>query len=178
DISKLKEALERVVTRGGTALYDAVVASADHLKKNTRLNKRVLLVVTDGEDNASSYSLEQAIRKVQDNEGPTVYTIGILDRDTRKRAKRALRAFAGQTGGLAFFPDNIEEVDSITRTVARDIRNQYTIGYKPSNPGRHAGYRTIRVDARANGYKRLDVRTRSGYYVAEERAAKDEGTAR
>jgi len=168
DIAKLKDALERVVSRGGTALYDSVVASADHLKKHAKLNKRVLLVVTDGEDNASTYTLEQAIRKVQDNEGPTVYTIGILDSDTKKRAKRALRAFAQQTGGIAFFPGDIEEVDAISRTVARDIRNQYTIGYKPTNPERRAGFRSIRVDAKSRGYKRLDVRTRSGYYVSEE----------
>ena len=169
DVAKLKEALERISSRGGTALYDAVIASADHLKKHARLGKRVLLVVTDGEDNASMFNLEQAIRRVQDNEGPTVYTIGIFE--TRgnglgggsKRSKRALKAFAQQTGGLWFFPDDMEEVDAITRNVAREIRSQYTIGYKPSHPER-VGYKSVHVTARAQGFKNLQVRTRSGYY--------------
>ncbi|HXE90201.1 MAG TPA: VWA domain-containing protein [Terriglobales bacterium] len=169
DVAKLKEALERISSRGGTALYDAVIASADHLKQHAKLGKRVLLVVTDGEDNASMFSLEQAIRRVQDNEGPTVYTIGIFESRGEglgrgaKKARRALKAFAQQTGGLWFFPDDMEEVDAITRNVAREIRSQYTIGYKPSHPER-PGYKSVRVTARAQGFKNLQVRTRSGYY--------------
>ena len=77
-IPKLKDALERIEARGGTALYDAVVASSDHMKKSGALEKKVLLVVTDGEDNASRESLEQAIRRLQEENGPTVYTIGLL----------------------------------------------------------------------------------------------------
>jgi VWFA-related protein len=170
DVNKLKEALERIESRGGTAMYDALIASADHLKKNAKLGKRVLLVVTDGEDNQSASTLEQAIRRVQDNDGPTVYAIGILDEDAKKRAKRALRAFAEQTGGISYFPDDLAEVDSITRAVAHDIRNQYTIGYKPPQLDRE-GYRAVRVEAKAKGYRGLQVRTRSGYYVAPRRAA-------
>ncbi len=165
DVGKLKEALERIESRGGTALYDALIASADHLKKNAKLGKRVLLVVTDGDDNQSQSTLEQAIRRVQDNDGPTVYTIGIFDDEVRKRAKRALKAFAEQTGGVHYFPDSLEEVDSITKAVAHDIRNQYTIGYKPPRPD-HEGYRAVRVEARAKGFRGLQVRTRSGYYMA------------
>lgn len=164
DIAKLKEALERISSRGGTALYDAVIASADHLKKNAKLGKRVLLVVTDGDDNASMFNLEQAVRRVQDNEGPTVYAIGIFEsRGGSKKAKRALKAIAQQTGGLWFFPDDMEEVDTITRNVAHEIRSQYTIGYKPAHPERE-GYKSVRVTARAQGFKKLQVRTRSGYY--------------
>ncbi len=170
DVGKLKEALERIEARGGTALYDALIASADHLKKNAKLGKRVLLVVTDGEDNQSAATLEQAILRVQDNEGPTVYTIGILDDEAKKRAKRALKAIAEQTGGIHYFPDNLDEVDSITKAVAHDIRNQYTIGYKPGRLDRE-GYRAVRVEARAKGFKGLQVRTRSGYYVSARRPA-------
>jgi Ca-activated chloride channel homolog len=170
--AQLKEALERIESRGGTALYDAVVASAEHLKKNARLDKKVLLVVTDGEDNASRESLEQAIRRLQAENGPTVYTIGLLGEEKQRRARRALTEMAEQTGGVAFFPKDLGEVDSITQTVAHDIRNQYTIGYRPST-GKNSGggYRTIKVDAHAPGYKRLMVRTRSGYYPGQERAA-------
>lgn len=170
DVSKLKEALERIESRGGTALYDALIASADHLKKNAKLGKRVLLVLTDGEDKMSAATLEQTILRVQDNEGPTVYTIGIFEEKPPKRAKRALKAIAEQTGGIYYFPDNLDEVDSITKAVAHDIRNQYTIGYKPGRLDRE-GYRAVRVEAKAKGFKALQVRTRSGYYVTARRPA-------
>jgi len=171
-INQLKEGLDHIESRGGTALYDAVVASADHLAKGARLDRKVLLVVTDGEDNASRDTLEQCVRSLQDLNGPTVYTIGILGDDREAhRAKRALTALAFQTGGVAFFPKDMSEVDNISRQVAHDIRNQYTIGYKPADPNR-PGYRSVRVEAHAAGYKKLVVRTRSGYYAGQERAAK------
>ena len=171
DISKMREALEKVDTRGGTALYDAVVASAGHLKKNAKLEKRVLFVVTDGEDNESQESLEQAIRRLQEENGPTVYAIGLLGEEKQRRARKALQFMAEKTGGLAFFPKTLDEVDEISRTVAHDIRNQYTIGYKPTNPKSSGGYRAIKVDAKSKGYGRLTVRTKSGYYAGQERAA-------
>lgn len=170
-IPKLKDALERIESRGGTALYDAVVATADHLKKNARLEKKVILVVTDGEDNASRESLEQAIRRLQAENGPTVYTVGILGDEHQKRAHRALKAMAQQTGGIAYFPKDLAQVDAITQAVAHDIRNQYTIGYKPTTPKDQGGYRSVKVKAEAPGYKHLTVRTRSGYYAGQERAA-------
>jgi len=171
NINQLKEGLDHIESRGGTALYDAVVASADHLAKGARLDRKVLLVVTDGEDNASRDTLEQCVRSLQDLNGPTVYTIGILGDDREAhRAKRALTALAFQTGGVAFFPKDMSEVDNISRQVAHDIRNQYTIGYKPADPNR-PGYRSVRVEAHAAGYKKLVVRTRSGYYAGQERAA-------
>jgi len=173
DIGKMREALEKVDTRGGTALYDAVVASAGHLKKNAKLEKRVLLVVTDGEDNESQETLEQAIRRLQEENGPTVYAIGLLGEEKARRARKALQFIAEKTGGIAFFPKSIDEVDSITRNVAHDIRNQYTLGYKPTNPKSSGGYRTIRVEAKAKGYGKLTVRTKSGYYAGQDRAAAD-----
>jgi VWFA-related protein len=172
-VPKLQEALERIESRGGTAMYDALVASADHLKKSARLEKKVLLVVTDGEDNASRESLEQAIRRLQAENGPTVYTVGILGGEGHaKRAKRALQEIAEDTGGVAFFPKDVSEVDSISRQVAHDIRNQYTIGYRPSRPQTEGGYRSVKVEARAKGYGKLQVRTRSGYYAGQERASR------
>ena len=170
-IPKLKDALERIEARGGTALYDAVVASSDHLKKSGLLEKKVLLVVTDGEDNASRESLEQAIRRLQEESGPTVYTIGLLAEEHSKRARRALREMAEETGGMAFFPQGLAEVDSITQQIAHNIRNQYTIGYKPTKPQTEGGFRSVKVDANAKGYKKLQVRTRSGYYAGQQRAA-------
>jgi Ca-activated chloride channel family protein len=167
----LQSALEKYETRGGTALYDAVVASADELKRHGKLQKKILFVVTDGEDDASRESLEQAVRALQEENGPTVYAIGLLGDERQRRAKRALQTISERTGGIAFFPRTLDEVDEISSTVARDIRNQYTIGYKPTTPKSAGGYRTIRVDARASGHGKLTVRTRSGYYAGQEQAA-------
>jgi Ca-activated chloride channel family protein len=167
-INLLQDALEKYETRGGTALYDAVVASADELKKHGELQKKILFVVTDGEDDASRESLEQAVRRLQEENGPTVYAIGLLGEERQRRAKRALETMAERTGGIAFFPRTLDEVDAISSTVARDIRNQYTLGYKPTTPKSAGGYRTIRVDARGRGYGKLTVRTRSGYYAGQE----------
>jgi Ca-activated chloride channel family protein len=172
NVSPLREALDRVDSRGGTALYDAVIASADHLAKGAKKEKKVLLVITDGVDNESRESLESAIRKVQDDQGPIIYTIGILgDEPGIKRAKRALQSLSDQTGGVAFFPKDLEEVDEISSEVARDIRNQYSITYKPTNPRANGGYRKVRVEARAQGYKDLQARTRDGYFADEKRTA-------
>jgi Ca-activated chloride channel family protein len=170
DINKLREALEKVEARGGTALYDAIVASADYMKKSARLQKKVLFVVTDGEDNASRESLEEAVRRLQEENGPTVYAIGLLGEEKARRARRALETIAQRTGGLAFLPRTLDEVDQISSSVAHDIRNQYTIGYKPSTPKSAGGYRAIRVEAKAKGYGKLVVRTRSGYYPGQEHA--------
>ncbi|HEY1732654.1 MAG TPA: VWA domain-containing protein [Terriglobales bacterium] len=170
-VPKLKDALERIESRGGTALYDAVVASADHLKKSGALEKKVLLVVTDGEDNASRESLEQALRRIEEKNGPTIYTIGLLGDEHEKRARRALREMAEDSGGVAFFPKNLDEVEAITQQIAHDIRNQYTIQYKPTTPQSAGGYRTVKVEAQAKGYKKLQVRTRSGYYAGQQRAS-------
>ena len=172
DLLKLKEALEKIDAKGGTALYEAAVASAEHLKRNARLERKVLFIVTDGEDNASRETLEQAVKQLQQENGPAVYAIGILgDEEHPKRAKRALEIMAQRTGGLAFFPKTLDEVDEISRQVAHDIRNQYTIGYKPTNPRSSGGFRQIRVEAKDKGHKKLVVRTKSGYYAGTQAAA-------
>lgn len=155
-------------SRGTTALYDAVAASADELARHAKQRKEVLLIITDGADNASHLALGEAIRRVQDLGGPVVYTIGLLyDADLREyqKAHDDLEALSAETGGLAYFPKSIGEVDEIASNVARDIRNQYTIGYHATKAASLGGYRTVRVDAHAPGYKRLIVRTRRGYFA-------------
>jgi Ca-activated chloride channel homolog len=171
DIKKLQAALEHVESRGGTALYDAVVASADQLSKSP-LQRKVLFVVTDGEDDASQENLEEAVHRLQQENGPVVYTIGLLGDDKTRRAKRALELLADRTGGIAFFPPTLGDVDQISSTTAHDIRNQYTISYQPATPKSVGGFRTIHVDAHARPYKKLTVRTRSGYYPGQESVAR------
>jgi Ca-activated chloride channel family protein len=115
------------------------------------------------------------VRQLQAHDGPTVYTIGILEGRGERRARRALSAMAEQSGGVAFFPRNVAEVDAITLAVAHDIRSQYTIGYRPSKPHTEGGYRTVKVEAKAPGYRRLHVRTRAGYTPGPERPASPGG---
>jgi Ca-activated chloride channel family protein len=171
-INKLKEGLDKIEARGGTALYDAVVATAEHLKRDAKLEKKVIFVVTDGEDNESAENLEQAVRRLQGDGGPTVYAIGILEKEEHpKRAKHDLKIMSERTGGIAFFPQTLDEVDAISRTVAHDIRTQYTIGYKPTTPKTQGGYRQVRVDARSHDRGKLTVRTKSGYYAGAEPAS-------
>jgi Ca-activated chloride channel family protein len=168
-IDKLQQGLGFVKSSGGTAIYDALVASADYLSKNAKHPKQVLLVVTDGEDNASSATLEQTIRRIQDLDGPVVYCVGLLfGEDTDKResrhAKRVLETLAEQTGGAAYFPKSIRDVDAVAAEVAQDIRTQYTISYHSTKSPTLGGYREIHVEAKAKSFGRLSVRTRSGYY--------------
>ncbi|HEU4635505.1 MAG TPA: VWA domain-containing protein [Edaphobacter sp.] len=178
NIDKLREGLNYIKSSGGTAVYDALVASADYLAKNANHPKQVLLVVTDGEDNASSATLEQAIRRIQDLDGPVIYSVGLLfGQDTDKResrhARRVLETLSEQTGGVAYFPKSLKDVDSIAAQVAQDIRTQYTIAYHSTKSPTLGGYRQIRVEAKAKGMGKLSVRTRTGYYphIAADRAA-------
>jgi Ca-activated chloride channel family protein len=171
DLLLLKAALEKIDAKGGTALYEALVASADNFK-NSRLERKVLFVVTDGEDNASRENLEQAVKQLQRENGPSVYAIGILGSEEHpKRARRALDIIAQRTGGIAFFPTTLDEVNEISRQVGNDIRTQYTIGYKPTNPRASGGFRAIRVEAKVKGHSKLVVRTKSGYYAGPQPAA-------
>lgn len=169
DVNKLRDGLSHIESRGGTALYDAVVASADKLAADAKRPKQVLVLITDGEDNASSLNLEQTIRRVQQLSGPVIYSIGLLfgddtDRAEKRHAHRALEMLSTETGGIAFFPRNIEQVDEIAAEVARDIRSQYTIGYHSTKPTTTPGFRRVQVTAEAKGHGKLTVRTRTGYF--------------
>jgi len=169
DVNKLRDGLGHLESRGGTALYDAVVASADKLANDAKRPKQVLILITDGEDNASTLNLEQTIRRVQQLSGPVIYSIGLLFGDEMSRsevrhARRALEMLSTETGGMAFFPKNIEQVDQIAAEVARDIRNQYTLGYHSTKPTTEPGFRRVLVTAEGKGGGKLNVRTRTGYF--------------
>lgn len=168
DVSKLRDGLSHIESRGGTALYDAVVASADKLASDAKRPKQVLVLITDGEDNASTLNLEQTIRRVQQLSGPVIYSIGLLFGDEMSRsevrhARRALEMLSTETGGIAFFPKSLEQVDEIAAEVARDIRSQYTLGYHSTKPTTDTNFRRVQVLAEDKGSK-LNVRTRTGYF--------------
>jgi Ca-activated chloride channel homolog len=166
-IPELKEALERIDSRGSTALYDALIGSMDHLKKASK-DKHVLLVVTDGEDNTSRNSLEKTIREIQKTD-TVIYTIGLLGEENKKaktKARKALKEIAEASGGLAFFPENVDDVHNICEQVAHDIRNQYTLAYYPTNTRRDGTFRTVSVEViPPRGRGKLSARTRNGYYA-------------
>lgn len=166
NIQLLEKGLSHIDSQGGTALYDAVIAAADHLAKNAKRPKQVILIVTDGKDNSSSATVEQTVQRIQSLHGPIVYSIGLLfdeDRGQAHHARKILQMLSDQTGGIAFFPKSLDQVDAIAAEVARDIREQYILGYHPTRPVSEGGYRTIKVTASAPGQGKLTVRTREGY---------------
>lgn len=176
NIEEMKAALDKIDSRGGTALRDAVYASLDHIKLGNR-DKKVLLVVTDGEDNASRYTFEELLQHAQKSDA-VIYTIGLLGDDDSTghlfgmhgagahRAAKVLKQLAQATGGDAYFPKSLEEVESTCVEVAHSIRNQYTLAYYPTNMNKDGSFRTVRVDAFApHKREKLVVRTRTGYYA-------------
>jgi len=164
----LDRGISRYDSQGTTAVYDAVAAAADELSKHGKNRKEVLLIITDGADNASRLNLQEAIRRVQGLGGPVVYTIGLLF-DTPKQelgeARNALETLSQETGGVAYFPSSLQDVSDIAEQVARDIREQYVVDYHSSKPFSQGGYRTVRVEAISPRHGPLYVRTKRGYFA-------------
>jgi len=169
NIDRLRQGLQAsaLVSGGGTALYDAVITAGARVAKTATHRKQVLIIVTDGEDNASIHTLEEAVRHVQDLNGPTIYPIGLLfDRKSGEasRSKKILQTLADETGGVAFFPGSVGEVDAVATEVAREIRNQYTIAYRPQRLDAATSFRVIHVKVKVPGLTNLVVHTRKGYF--------------
>jgi Ca-activated chloride channel family protein len=166
DIKKLEQALDRLDARGGTAMRDALGMSIDYVKEKGKKDKKVLMVITDGDDNASNETLEQLVRKAQSSE-VLIYSIALLDEEVPRRAKnarRALKELAEASGGVDFYPKTLAEVEQITPRVAHEIRNQYILAYSPLNQQLDGTFRQIKVVV--NGYGKPTVRTRNGYYAS------------
>jgi Ca-activated chloride channel family protein len=164
NVNELEQAIWRNPAAGMTALYDAVAVGLQRVREDKR-DRKAMVVVSDGGDNASKATLEQVL-KLAEQSSAMIYSIGIFDEDDPDRNTRALTRMARVTGGEAFFPGQLSEVVEICEGIARDIRNQYTIGYVPTNPARNNSYRAIRVVAQAKDHGKLSVRTRSGYIAA------------
>ncbi len=162
-VSQLEVALSTVKADGETALYDAVAVALEHLKKGNR-DKKVLIVISDGGDNASRHQLAE-IMALAGKPDAIIYTIGIFDEQDADRDPGVLKRLAKDTGGEAFLPASLNEVAPVCERIAHDIRNQYTISYVPTNRNRDGKYRVIQVKATAPGRGRLLVRTRTGYFA-------------
>jgi len=173
DIKMLEQGLAKIDSRGGTAMRDAIRMSIEHLKRKAKRDKKVILVVTDGNDNASTGSLEALVRDAQQND-VLIYAIGLLTEEERKeaaKAKRALNLLVESTGGQVFYPKDVTQVEQIAHEVAHDIRNQYTITYTPSNQALDGSFRQIKVAVKSVGNP--VARTRMGYYATKDRGSKN-----
>jgi VWFA-related protein len=165
----LAKGLARIDSRSGTAMRDALRMSIDHLKEKGKRDKKVILVVTDGNDNASGITLDALVNLAQQDD-VLIYAIGLLTEEDKREAgmaKRALGILVENTGGQVFYPGTVSEVDKIAHEVAHDIRNQYTIAYTPSNPALDGTYRQIKLIVKAPGNP--TARTRSGYYASPQK---------
>lgn len=161
DPKQLKAALSIPYASGTTALNDAAVIAIRHLDLQPPI-KKVLILISDGGDNASHHTFAQALRIAQ-TANVVIYTIGLFDEDSADQNPKALQLLAKETGGLAYSPSTSEDVIRVCRQIARDIRHQYTISYSPAEE-RANSYRKIRVDVITADQRKLLVRTRAGYF--------------
>jgi Ca-activated chloride channel homolog len=158
---QLKVALSRIKADGETALYDAIAAALEHLKSGKR-DKKVLIVISDGGDDASKEGLKQVLSMARQSDA-IIYTLGLFDQNDPDKNPHVLKLLARETGGEAFLPESLSQVVPICEQIARDIRNQYTIAYIPTNRKLDGTYRVIQVKAEAPHLGQLFVRTRTGY---------------
>jgi VWFA-related protein len=166
---QLQRALSAIRAIGETALYDAIATALDHLNQG-KCDKKILIVISDGGDNASMHTLAQVLKMARSS-AAIIYTIGIFDEQDGDQNPGVLKRFAKETGGEAFFPESSKEIGSICEGIARDIRNQYTLSYVPTIAKQDNGFRVVDVRASASGHGRLSVRTRTGYSLPLEPTA-------
>jgi len=162
----LERAILRIPAIGMTKLYDAVYEAQDQARAGS-MEKKALIVISDGGDNASAHTLAEILKRAELS-AALIYAIGIFDEDDPDRNPDVLRRLARFTGGEAFFPAHLEETVEICRQIAHDIRHQYTLGYVSTNTARTGAFRNIKVVASAPGQGKLVVRTRSGYLPASQ----------
>jgi VWFA-related protein len=170
----LVDALDNLDPRMETAMYDAIYLSVDHVKKG-KLDKKVLLVISDGEDTASKWGYNKVLEHVKNAKDVVIYAVGILEEDSRsgglfgrspqKKAREGLTEIAEVSGGQAFFPKNIDEVADICKRIARNLRNQYTVGYSPKNEKQDGTWRelTVKQVNFPRNLGKIEVRHRKGY---------------
>jgi Ca-activated chloride channel homolog len=169
DGAELQKAVEAVSARGRTALYDAVAEGLNHLRLG-QWDKKALIIVSDGGDNASAHTYSQILALAQRSQ-TLIYAIGLLGALDADENPDALKRLCKNTGGIAYFPGPKERVTDISTQIARDLREQYTLGFSPEHvPGAHS-FRKIEVKVAAAGRGKLHVRSRPGYMGGPEGAS-------
>ena len=165
DIKMLEKALDKTESRGGTLMRDSIHLALDHMKKYAKRDKKVLLIITDGNDNISDETPEQLVREAKQS-GVLIYSIGLLndeDPKDKREAQRALKSLAEASGGLDYYPKTLADVERVTPQIADEIRKQYLIAYKPTNSALDGTYR--KVEVKLTGFGKPTVRYRPGYYA-------------
>jgi Ca-activated chloride channel family protein len=167
DPKELEKAIGAVRARGRTALYDAIAEGIIHLQLG-HSERKALIIVSDGGDNASTQKFAQLLAQARQSQ-VVIYSIGLITEDGDANPN-VLRHLAKATGGIAYFPDAKNSVSSISTQIARDLREQYTLGFVPEKADKPHAFRKIEVKAEAPGHAKIKVRTRSGYSAAEEKS--------
>jgi Ca-activated chloride channel family protein len=178
DRRELEDAISELFTSGGTALLDAVIATADYAQEKGKRRRKALVVITDGLEKNSSVKEKEVMEAIKEDE-VQVYLVGFIDEEMEekslfgkspaKRAKELLSRIADDSGGRAYFPKDISEIPAIAAQIAKDLRTQYVVSYYPSNENRDGTFRTVQVSVNSQGSRKLIARTRRGYYARNEK---------
>ena len=178
DENEITDTLQNLVARGRTALFDALYLAADYAHKEAKNRRRAVILVTDGLDKNSYYKFEEVVDRLRETD-VQIYLIGftndlandgawVFKKSDKDKAEGLLNRLATETGGRAFFPKELGEVQTIAQHISTDLRTQYSIGYYPTNSKRDGTFRAIRVQVNAPGSRRLVAHTRPGYTAPRE----------
>ena len=173
DTRKLEKSMDGFVSNGGTAFFDAVINAAEYAHSKGKKRRKAIVVFTDGAERVSSVTEKEVVEAIKEYE-VQVYLVGFTDEEDfttlygsteRKNARELLSRLATDSGGRAFFPNDLNEMADIASQIAKQLQTQYVISYYPSNDKRDGTYRSIRVMVASKGNRKLIARTRQGYYA-------------
>jgi len=159
----LRQALWNNPAEGMTAMYDGILDALHQLNQGKQ-DKKSLVVITDGGDNASRNQFKDVLNAVQLTRA-IIYTVGVFDSEDPDRNPGLLRRLAGISGGVAYLPEHLEELPEICRGIAKDIRNRYSIGYVPERVDEKSSLRTIKISITDAGSQKFVVHARTSYLM-------------
>src|SRR5215475_11824970 len=178
DRRELEDAISELYTSGGTALLDAIIATADYAQEKGKRRRKALVIFSDGLEKNSSVKEKEVMEAIKEDEAQ-VYLVGFIDEEMEekslfgkspaKKAKELLSRIADDSGGKAYYPKDINEIPAIAAQIAKDLRTQYVVSYYPSNDKRDGTFRTVQVSVNSPGSRKLIARTRRGYYARNEK---------
>ena len=178
DKRELEDAMGELFTSSGTALLDAIIATADYAQEKAKHKRRAIVVITDGVEKNSVVKEKEVLEAIKEDE-VQIYLVGFIDEDESaaglfgkngsKRAKELLIRIAEDSGGRHFFPKDISEMADIAKQIAKDLRTQYIVSYQPTNPNKDGTFRKVRVEVNSKDNRKLSARTRQGYTARKER---------
>lgn len=175
DLDLISDTLDNIIVTGGTALYDAVYLAVQKAQKGVK-PKKAIVVITDGEDRDSYYKLDELLAKVQESD-VQIYCVGFLNQAPEKglfgrfsktapeKAREALQEIADETGGKAFFPQKVSEINVVVSEIAHELRNQYSIGFLSSNTQKDGSWRRVKLVLEGVNAPAYHVRNRTGYFA-------------